>query len=588
MIEKYQEQLNIYNYKYHKLKIRHKIISFARFFVFVWAICFYLYIKQTDLLILALLLAGASFFALMWIHGTISRKISFLEAFIAINDKEIRFLSGNLPDWDSGEEFKDPQHAYTYDLDVFGKNSLFQHLNRAQTHVGKLKLAESLLNPPAGEQIEFLQEAIAELSKKFHWRQKLHALAILIQDSKEAYTGLMSWAKSERFKMPRILKFSSYILPLIVWIIFSAALFTKDLKWGQLALLLCSCNILLIITQIKRVREEMIRFERIHKIIDKYSLVMDHIEGEDFKNSKLQKLQKSFFNDHYPASKKIKKLSFLFEQLESIHNPIGMAIINALLLYHLHMLRKILKWKEKYSSDLMSWIEAIGEFEALGSLANFSFNNPDFTFPQINDNVRISLYDMGHPLINKKNRVYNSVNFKAHSFIILTGSNMSGKSTFLRTLGINMLLANIGAPLCASSALIYPLPVLATMRLSDSLHDGESYFFAEIKRLQTIVDSLDDKAHFVLLDEILRGTNSEDKRSGTIGIIKKMLQKKALGVIATHDTEVCDLVQEYPELTNKCFEAQIANEEISFDYKLREGTCKNKSATFLMKKLNII
>jgi DNA mismatch repair ATPase MutS len=173
--------------------------------------------------------------------------------------------------------------------------------------------------------------------------------------------------------------------------------------------------------------------------------------------------------------------------------------------------------------------------------------------------------------------------------MILTGSNMSGKSTFLRSLGVNMVLGGIGSTVCASEANIHPLQVLVSMRLSDSLSDSESYFFAEIKRLKQIMDALEEKPAFVLLDEILRGTNSDDKRNGTIEVIKKVIAKKAVGAIATHDIEVCLTTNEYPEiLTNQCFEVEIKNNDLHFDYKLRNGICKNKSATFLMQKMGVI
>jgi DNA mismatch repair ATPase MutS len=185
--------------------------------------------------------------------------------------------------------------------------------------------------------------------------------------------------------------------------------------------------------------------------------------------------------------------------------------------------------------------------------------------------------------------VTNSVDFAQKSFIILTGSNMSGKSTFLRTLGINLVLANAGSPVCAHSASVHPMDILVSMRLSDSLSDSESYFFAEVKRLKEIMDELDNHRCFILLDEILRGTNSDDKRTGTIEVVRNVIAKKAIGAIATHDLEVCNTTDEFPEtLVNKCFEVEIKDNELHFDYRLRDGICQNKSATFLMKKMGVI
>ena len=246
-------------------------------------------------------------------------------------------------------------------------------------------------------------------------------------------------------------------------------------------------------------------------------------------------------------------------------------------------------WKNQHAQVLENWLMVIGEFEMLNSLANVSYNNPDFAFPELNSNYEISFSNLSHPLLSKRSRVGNNIDFQPQSFMILTGSNMSGKSTFLRSLGINMVLTGMGAAVCATKANVHPMPVLVSMRLADSLSDSESYFFAEIKRLKQIMDELDNKPAFVLLDEILRGTNSDDKRNGTIEVIKKVIAKKALGAIATHDIEVCLTTNDFPDiLINKCFEVEIINNDLHFDFILRDGVCKNKSATFLMKKMGVI
>lgn len=197
--------------------------------------------------------------------------------------------------------------------------------------------------------------------------------------------------------------------------------------------------------------------------------------------------------------------------------------------------------------------------------------------------------DLGHPLIAAKKRVCNDIDFSEQRFVILTGSNMSGKSTFLRTVGINLVLAGIGAPICASKASFFPMPIYVSMRLTDSLEDSESYFYAEVKRLKLIMEEAHRQPSFVLLDEILRGTNSDDKQSGTIGVILKLIQEQTFGVIATHDLEVCAITAQHPQiLMNKCFEVEIQDDDLRFDYKIRPGVCQNKNATFIMKKMQII
>ena len=265
------------------------------------------------------------------------------------------------------------------------------------------------------------------------------------------------------------------------------------------------------------------------------------------------------------------ELAELFSRMDSIANLVSTMLFNGLFLFHIHTLRYLQQWRVKKAKNIPLWLDVIGEMETLSSLANLSYNNPEFAFPVLNNNYVVEFTDLAHPLLHKATRIGNTVVFDP-KFMILTGSNMSGKSTFLRSLGVNMVLAGIGSAVCATAANIHPLPVLVSMRLSDSLSDSESYFFAEIKRLKLIMDKLEEQVSFVLLDEILRGTNSDDKRSGTIGVVQKMMAKKAIGAIATHDIEVCETTYHYPEqLTNQCFEVQIVDNELFFDYTLREG-----------------
>ncbi len=289
------------------------------------------------------------------------------------------------------------------------------------------------------------------------------------------------------------------------------------------------------------------------------------------------------------ASTHIARLSRLLDDLDSVSNILVSIPLNVFSFYHLHRYNALLKWKEIHKGHITGWLESVAEIEVLCSFANFSYNNPRFVYPTLNRDYRVEFEEVGHPLIAEGQRVDNSIILDGKHFVLLTGSNMSGKSTFLRTLGVNMLLAMVGLPVCARRANIHPLKMMLSMRLSDSLSDGQSYFFAEINRIEEIIKTLEEERCFVLLDEVLRGTNSEDKQYGTIKIIERLLGLEALGVLATHDIEVCRLVERYPsQLVNKCFESVISEGELCFDYKLREGVCKNKNATFLMKKLGII
>ena len=339
----------------------------------------------------------------------------------------------------------------------------------------------------------------------------------------------------------------------------------------------------------RQIKDEILGESQINKSIQKYSRLMYMLESQSFQSTKLQQLQKRLLTDNETASHHIANLSRLFQQMDSVHNPMGAIIFNGMSLYHVHTLRKLQEWKAIYAPMISDWLEVIGEIEAINSLSNFAYNNPTYTYPNINTQEQITFSNLGHPMLPDDVRVCNDVAFVDQKFIILTGSNMSGKSTFLRSLGINMVLANAGAPVCATAANIHPLDIYVSMRLSDSLSDNESYFFAEVKRLKEVMDAADSKLTFILLDEILRGTNSDDKRQGTVEVIKKLISKNVVGAIATHDLKVCDTTADYPnQLINKNFEVEIKEGELLFDYKLRDGVCKNKSATYIMKKMEII
>jgi DNA mismatch repair ATPase MutS len=248
------------------------------------------------------------------------------------------------------------------------------------------------------------------------------------------------------------------------------------------------------------------------------------------------------------------------------------------------------KWKRKQGAQVEDWLKLLGEMEALNSLANLAYNNPSFCKPELSKTPTLIADDLGHPLIRDEKRVNNSISFDGQQFVILTGSNMSGKSTFLRTVGINLVLARTGSMVCARNFVFYPFDVYVSMRITDSLQDSESFFYAELKRLQTIIQHLEQgQPTFILLDEILRGTNSNDKRNGTIGLIRKLAGMRAFGIIATHDVIVAELIREYPEyIANNCFEAEIKNDELLFDYRLKQGVCTKLSASFLMKKMGVI
>lgn len=590
-MEIYISKVEHYSNVFNKISKRYNSISIVRLLsvFFCLAMLFY-YIKTSQILFVVLaFLSFAGFLFLMRIHSRLSFKRDLTNAILKINQNEISFLKREKLPFENGIEFNDFHHPYAYDLDIFGEHSLFQNLNRTQTFIGKKTLATKLLGIVSNEEILSNQKAIAELAEKIDWRQDFQSLAAISNDSKASYDALMYWNSFRNNTLPKALVVLSIILPTLFFGFLIAYLVTsKTLLLSYLTYIFIG-NLMILGSATKRIKSEIAQADYIDKIIKQYSLLVEKIETEKFESEKLVGLQQQLKFKNADASTHLKQLSELFSRMDTISNLVTALVFNGTFLFNVHVLKALLKWKDNYAEELEKWIQIIGEFEALNSLANLSFNNTDFVFPEINSEYKIDFKDLSHPLLNANGRVGNDIDFSPQSFIILTGSNMSGKSTFLRSLGINMVLGGIGSVVCASKANMHPLPVLVSMRLSDSLADSESYFFAEIKRLKQIMDALEESPAFVLLDEILRGTNSDDKRNGTIEVVKKVIAKRAIGAIATHDIEVCLTTNEFPEiLTNKCFEVEIKNNDLHFDYKLRSGICKNKSATFLMQKMGVI
>ncbi len=585
------EELTIRHAKVLKdLAKRYNLISGVRLlFALAFAINLYFYIQPGNtFLIIPLIILAVAFLQAVRVHQSVSWKKLLNTALLKTNRHEISYLKGKEIPFESGSEFIDTSHSYSYDLDFFGKYSFFHNLNRTSTRMGNRQLASSLLSPLPPQEILNTQQAIRELEPKIDWRQEVMALGKIKPDSDESYKALMKWAAKKNPKVSKAIVAGSYITSSLLLASIFIYFYTPLEIVGNISFLLFLFNLVLLGTQIKKIQAEIIDSSEIDKILKQYSLILEKIEEEPFESSKLENLKNGLQEGDFTASRKIEQLSALFAKMDHVQNFLA-GLVNGFFPFHILTLDALIKWRKECSTHVSQWLDVIGKIEALSSLANFAHNNPSYIYPVLNDSKEISFKDLGHPLISAETRVSNDVTFNSHSFFILTGSNMSGKSTFLRTLGINMVLTTIGAPVCATKANVHPLPVLVSMRLSDSLNESESYFFAEVKRLKEIMDGLESETGFVLLDEILRGTNSDDKRSGTIEVIRNMVAKKAIGMIATHDLEVCNTVNEHPNiLENKCFEVEISNNELVFDYKLRNGICRNKSATFLMEKMGVI
>ena len=332
-------------------------------------------------------------------------------------------------------------------------------------------------------------------------------------------------------------------------------------------------------------------FGRKSELLSKYVSLLQFIEEKEFKSELLCEMQNRISQPE-SAGKVFKKLKNRVGQFEYRQNILVGFFMNSFLLWDIRCVYKLWKWHNLHHKKLEVWIDVISETDAFISLANFANNHPGFVFPEIREGeFSFRAKNLGHPLLNENVRVNNDFDMTGWSKVmIITGANMAGKSTFLRTVGVNLILARTGAPVCAENMIFTPIEIYTNMRTTDSLLKDESYFYAELKRIKGVLDWLQKgECIFVILDEMLKGTNSVDKLNGSKELLRKLVQFESVSLIATHDLKLSEMEKEFPQqVFNKCFEIRIENNELVFDYKLTDGVTKTMNATFLMKKMGII
>lgn len=587
----YEQLLSDYTARYEALNKKLGWLSFVRLAVFIGMITgiyFFLAHNEWPGLIIAGLLLVVFLYCIR-LYDVIKNKSDFIKALMTVNGNELSFLQNGTSAYADGKEYTDPHHPYSYDLDLFGEGSLYSFLNRTTTVFGKKHLASSLLQPDATK-IEQRQAAIKELAANLAFRQNLQANgSIQVTDQKEL-DKLKSWISAPPAFRSRSSYYLLFIFPLTALAVLGYYFVTGSDPALNLFFALFILNLFVTFSFAKKMMKQMAISTAVTKVLRQFAGQLKEIEKQPFTAPLLQEWRQRLMQGSTTASQSIQQLASLFNYLDFILNLLVSVLLNGFFLFHVHILFALDRWKEKHGRDVMNWLDVIGEFESLHCYAGFAFNNPDFCYPILSSSEDLQAIALGHPLISSRKRVTNDVSFTREKFVVLTGSNMSGKSTFLRTLGVNLVLARAGSAVCAKSLLLFPYDLYVSMRITDSLQDSESLFYAELKRLQSIIYHLrDNNKTFVILDEILKGTNSNDKHGGTVGLIRKLAIHRACGIIATHDLTIAGMSAEYTGyMTNKCFESVIVNDELVFDYKLKDGVCSRLNASFLMKKMGII
>lgn len=638
----YRENAAAYTAAIRKLQQKINLMSLLRLLVFVslaWCVYDLLQNYSSLLLVLAFVQVGLFIFFIN-VHYGWKDKRRLLERLRFVCENELRILKGECNSFPGGSDFLDHDN-YLEDLDIFGRHSLFHLLNRTTTIRGAGVLADRLREPLLeAPQILAQQDAIRTLAPQTHYRQLLTATGLLLQDAPDRETmkphadlntsSLREWLETE----PRLLR--NLPVRIAAWILsaFNLYAFYVLFATGAYTLVLLGLAVSRGIWGIyaKYLGEQHKLIGHKHAVLDQYAgilAVFNHIDTGA--SAVLQELQGHTGKAH-TAIRKLSKLSSAFDQRL---NLLVTLVLGNFFFYDLFCMIAVEKWKTRNRSGLLLWIDAVARVEALNALATYAFNHSENHYPQpiaeaglssaasgpspavassftavagpstaaygptavasgsfpLAAPLLIEATGLGHPLIPASRRIANDLTIgRKETLILVTGSNMSGKTTFLRTLGVNLLMAQCGLPVCATSFRFTPLQLLTSLRISDSLQEQTSYFMAELKKLQKIVVQLQTGAPaLVLIDEILRGTNSEDKTFGSEQFIRKLLGYRCLSLFATHDLSLGEMEQQLPgRISNYCFESVIEAGELHFDYRLQRGIARNRNASFLMQKMQII
>lgn len=582
----YQQQLEIYKAQVSKLSKQLIALSTARLIVFIiTAVGIYFTVGNWQLALGCGLVGILGFLYLLSKHTALKSKHNLKKALLKINEEELKIDSGNFFHRNEGLEFQDPLHNYALDIDLFGRGSFFQFIDRTATKTGALALSKALKANDIFK-IKKRQEAILELSTKPEWRQQFQATANLIKVETKPIE-IVKWFNKHNSFLPKGLRRLPLVFA-IISILFLILGITKEINinffgyWLLLGLVITG-------KYLKKINDLAANTDKIRDTFRQYAQLLNAIENETFTSELLIEKQKTIQLKNKKASSILKDLSKAMDALDNRNNLISAIFGNGYFLTDIKNSYTIEQWIETYHNKVEDWFEVVTFFDAYNSFGNYTFNHKHYVFSSIlEQGEKTKITALGHPLLKSKKRIDNNFNIENDQFFIITGANMAGKSTFLRTVSLHIVMANVGLPVCAKSSEYVPVKLITSMRTSDSLTDDSSYFFSELTRLKHIVDAIKTDNYFIILDEILKGTNSTDKAIGSRKFVEKLVASNASGIIATHDLSLCEIEKELTEIKNYYFDAQIIDNELYFDYTFKKGICKNMNASFLLNKMEIV
>ncbi|MDD4115690.1 MAG: DNA mismatch repair protein MutS [Massilibacteroides sp.] len=535
------------------------------------------------------LMFAIPFIILMVSHTRLYAKRKWKETLMQLCEDELKGLNYDFSAFDGATEKRQGGHSFSVDLDLFGDRSFFQSINRTTTYNGSERLSEWLLQPLTDKKtILYRQEAVKELAKRVSLRQAFYVEGSLKPGKKEDYKRLDDLVDTPAyFSKSRLWKLLIWVFP-IAWTGLFLGVFIGLIDVAILSIAVVAAMVIAY-SKAKKTVELHNQVNKLEHLLATYATLIQLIENTSF-DSLLLKTQQERLLQTGKTSVAIRRLSRAIGALDQRFSAAGL-LLQIFTLRDVRTTIRIEKWMKIHKTEMPEWFDSLAIFDALNSMGGFYFNHPDYIFPEIAENYFIlEGKQLGHPLMNRSTCIRNDISIsKSPWFLIVTGANMAGKSTYLRTIGVNHILACCGMPVWADSLTVYPAALVTSLRTSDDLMNNESYFFAELKRLKMIIDRLQaGEKLFIILDEILKGTNSIDKQKGSLALMKQLVRLNSCGIIATHDLVLGKLEQEFPEqIRNFRFEADITDNELTFSYRLRPGIAQNMNACFLMQKMGI-
>lgn len=582
----YKRQIESYQEQWSRVKRQLYGSSILRLAVFLATVFgLYLLYGNGKAILAVLLLTLVLFIFLVSRHTDLQYKRDKLAKLIQINQKEVEVLHRNFHQLPDGARFQDASHAYSQDIDLFGKGSFYQYCNRTALPEGSGLLAQ-LLTANTIDRIPEKQEAIKELAKMPQWRQDFMATAGMTAVETPT-TSIVKWLKGYQPFVPKTMRwlpalFSVGSLGMVTLYFLDVVPESVLIYWGIVGLLITGIFS-------KKMSKLTAHTSKIQSTFLQYKKLLRLVEDTKFKAEMLRMEKENAMSQGKKTSAVLHEFSRLLGGLDQNNNLFYLILGNGFFLRGLYHCHRIEQWIDQHGENVEKWFNSMAFFDTYGSLGNFSFNHPQYAYPEISSGDTIlKAKEATHPLLDPSKSVASDFEIRAEAFFIVTGANMAGKSTFLRTVSLQIVMANMGLPVCATALEYAPIKLITSMRTSDSLTDESSYFFSELKRLKFIVDRIKEDRYFIVLDEILKGTNSTDKALGSRKFVEKLVASKSTGIIATHDLSLCEVAENIPQVKNYYFDAEIKDNELYFDYVLKKGICKNMNASFLLKKMDIV